>query len=69
MGLAIGPAPGLKFLTTRQIAELDDYLATVAAEAAPKRQGAILTLVLNENGRLIEFGEPLLRRKIKQREA
>lgn len=67
MGQLIAPAPGMKFLTTRQIIELDDYLAT--ASAAMRGQGAILSLVMDERGLLRQFCEPLPLNKIKLREA
>jgi hypothetical protein len=63
----IPPAPGLQFLTTRQVIELDDYLATAAAAIRPQRTGAILTLVMNEHGQLVQYGEPMLLSRINAR--
>jgi hypothetical protein len=48
--------------------ELDDYLATAAEKIRRSGQGAILPLVLNANGLLTQFGEPVLLSKIKVRE-
>lgn len=67
MGQLIAPAPGMKFLTTRQIIELDDYLAT--ASTVVQGHGAILSLVMDERGLLVRFCEPLPLTKIKLREA
>lgn len=64
----IPAAPGLKFLTTRQMIELDDYLATAAEKIRRSGQGAILPLVLNSRGLLTQFGEPVLLSKIQVRE-
>lgn len=67
MGQLIPPAPGLNFLTTRQLTELDAKLAELSAQSRRAGQGMQLTLILNENGMLTSFAEPLLVSKIKQR--
>ena len=63
--MTVPPARGLKYLTWAQVEAIDQRLVSLAAYASQTKTGVALMIILNENGRLVALGEPVVISKIK----
>jgi hypothetical protein len=52
-------APGCRKLTTKQIMELDEKVASLGAMAAATGQAMMLVVFINPSGQPICYGDPL----------